>query len=70
MLREMPAIVAAPGFAGAILRVGVVSAMFAVSYLCAVILLHRGCDPLRHIAGLLRDMVVPGGRTPATSPAR
>ena len=72
MLHEMPAVVAATGVVGAIVRIAVVSTLFAVSYLCAVILLHRGCDPLRHIAGLLRDMLVPGGRTPveATSHAR
>jgi len=46
----------------------VFSALFGALYLGAVILLHRGCDPIRDVVALLREMV-PWGRLSRPSPA-
>jgi hypothetical protein len=55
---------------GALVRVGLNAALFGLLYFAAIILLHRGCGPLRHFAGLLREMRLPRGRVEAASPAR
>jgi hypothetical protein len=47
----------ASGSIGAVDRSAMVSVLFAALYLGAVILLHGGCDPLRQIATLVRDML-------------
>lgn len=45
-----------PGGGGAMLRIVCVTAIFAVFYLVAVVILHRGPKPLRTAATLLRDL--------------
>jgi PST family polysaccharide transporter len=57
IIRGIPSLTGASGWSGAIGRIVVVSFSFGVLYLCAVILFHRGCDPIRHVAALLHDMV-------------
>lgn len=42
---------------GAIARIVIVSAVFGTLYVGAVILLHRGCEPLYRVRSLLRDMI-------------
>jgi len=43
----------------ALMRIVMVSIVFATLYLCAVILFHRGFEPIRHVTKLLRDMAGP-----------
>jgi O-antigen/teichoic acid export membrane protein len=71
ILRELPWLDAA-GPAAAIGRMAVTSLLFGVLYVSAVIVLYRGLDPIRHFAGLLRDMNPwPGlSRSPADLEAR
>jgi len=57
ILRQIPSLMTAPGWVGAVDRSLAVSALFAALYLGAVILLHGGCEPLRQIASLASDMV-------------
>jgi len=57
ILRRMPSLVSAPGWVGALDRSLTLSVLFAALYLGAVVLLHRGCDPLRQIAALVGDML-------------
>ena len=57
ILRRMPSLVSAPGWVGALERSLTLSVLFAALYLGAVVLLHRGCDPLRQIATLVGDML-------------
>jgi len=47
----------APGLMGAIVRIVTISILFGGLYLCAVILLHRGCAPLFRVVGIFREMV-------------
>jgi len=42
---------------GAIMRIVIVSTVFGILYICAVIALHRGYEPLHQVGRLLRDMV-------------
>ena len=53
----MPTLLLAPGWIGAVDRSLTASILFAALYLGAVILLHGGFDPLRHIAILGREML-------------
>jgi O-antigen/teichoic acid export membrane protein len=57
ILRRIPSLMTASGWIGAVDRSMTVSVLFAALYLGAVILLHGGCEPLRQIATLLRDML-------------
>jgi PST family polysaccharide transporter len=57
MVRGIPSVTAAPGLAGAITRIGVVSVLFVALYLGAVILLHGGCVPLYQVSRLLKETV-------------
>jgi len=57
IIRGIPSLAVASGSMGAIGRIVVISVLFGALYLCAVILFHRGCDPIRHVAALLHDMV-------------
>src|SRR5207247_11259232 len=68
IVRGIPPLAGASGWSGAIGGIVVVSLLFGTLYLCAVILLHRGCDPIRHVAILVRDMV-PGDRFARSSSA-
>jgi len=67
IIQGIPLLVAASGSLGAIARIVVISLLFGALYLGAVILLHGGCDPIRHVAALLHDMV-PGGSFSRSSP--
>ena len=56
-VRETPnvaAVLASIGVAG---RIAIVSLLVGALYLSAVILLHRGCAPIRQVAAILRDML-------------
>jgi O-antigen/teichoic acid export membrane protein len=57
IVRQIPMLVAASGWMGAVDRSVIVTLLFGALYLVAVILLHGGCEPLHQIAGLLRDML-------------
>jgi len=56
LVRGIPSLTGASGWNGAIVRIVAVSFLFGTLYLCAVIVLHRGCDPIREVIALLRDM--------------
>src|SRR2546425_7281504 len=56
IVRGMLPLVGASESNEAISRIVLVSLLFGTLYLCVVILFHRGCDPIRHVAALLRDM--------------
>ena len=55
----IPSLAGTLGSIGAIGRIVVISFLFGALYLGAVILFHRGCAPIRQVAELLRDMVLP-----------
>jgi PST family polysaccharide transporter len=57
LIRQIPSLMTASGWVGALNRSLTVSVVFAALYLGAVILLHGGCDPLRQIAMLVGDML-------------
>jgi O-antigen/teichoic acid export membrane protein len=57
ILRAMPSMMAAPGWFGALARIVTMSIIFGILYIGAVILLHRGCAPLRQFAGHLREII-------------
>jgi O-antigen/teichoic acid export membrane protein len=57
IVRRMPWLLSAPGWIGAVDRSLTASVVFAALYVGAVILVHGGCDPLRHIASLGREML-------------
>jgi len=57
IIRGIPSLALASGPMGAVGRVAGISALFGALYLGAVILSHRGCEPIRDVAALLRDMV-------------
>ena len=61
IMRSIPSIVGVPGAVGALTRIVMITLLFGVLYLGAVILLHRGCAPLYQFVGLLREML-PSGR--------
>jgi len=54
--RGIPLLAAASGSVGAALRIALISLLFGILYLAAVVLLHQGCAPLYQVAGLLREM--------------
>lgn len=56
IIGRLPFFVAASNSIGAIARIAKISVLFAVLYLGAVIILHRGRAPLTQVIGLLRDM--------------
>ena len=57
IIRRIPSLTTASGWVGAMDRSVTVSVLFAALYLGAVILLHGGCEPLRQIATLARDVL-------------
>ena len=63
IIRGLPSLAWVLGSMGVIGRIGAISFLFGALYLGAVILLHRGCAPIRHVVRLLEDMAVPGRRT-------
>ncbi len=68
IIRGIPPFVAASGPMAELGRIVVISALFGALYLGAVILSHRGCDPIRGVVALLREMV-PWDRLSRPSPA-
>ena len=54
--------------AAALEEIIVISAVFLILYLGAVILLHRGCGPLRQLGSLLPELA-PASRTPVSQAA-
>ena len=54
--------------AAAVEHMAVASGLFLTMYLSAVILLHRGCAPLRQLVNLLRELA-PKGRPAWPAPA-
>jgi polysaccharide transporter, PST family len=56
-LREIPDLMASSGPIAALARIAMTSVLFGALYLGTVILLHRGCGPLRSVAVLLGEMV-------------
>jgi O-antigen/teichoic acid export membrane protein len=71
IIRQIPSLLSARGWMGALDRSVTVSLLFAALYLGAVVLLHGGVDPLRQIAALVRDMLprrVRGGRAGVLGP--
>ncbi len=49
--------ISSQGIAAAALRIVIVSLIYSVLYLCAVITLHRGLAPIRRMAGLIQEMI-------------
>jgi O-antigen/teichoic acid export membrane protein len=68
IVQALPVVQAASGMAGALTRMAVNASLFGMFYLTAVILLHRGCEPLWRFAELLRDMA-PSTRVHPDRPA-
>jgi hypothetical protein len=64
ILSRFSALTAAPGAAGAALRIAFVCLSFVGLYLAAIVLLYGGVSPLQRLIGLLREMVPSGGRAP------
>jgi PST family polysaccharide transporter len=69
LVRQFPALAAAPGSAGAWLRLVLTSLMFGVLYLAMVILLHGGYAPIRQLLNLLREMIPWGKLRPTATSA-
>jgi PST family polysaccharide transporter len=61
--RRIPSFVAAQGAIGAAERIAQTSLVLVVLYLVAVILLHRGWEPLEQLVGLVREML-PANQSP------
>jgi O-antigen/teichoic acid export membrane protein len=57
VIREMVFLMAVPGILGALTRIAVTSLLFTSLYLAAIILLHRGPDPLYRFVRLLPDVL-------------
>jgi len=57
IIRGIPWLALAPGAMGALARIITTSLLFVILYVGAVILLHRGYEPLERLAALLREMV-------------
>jgi O-antigen/teichoic acid export membrane protein len=57
IIRTLPSLVAASGTLEAALHIVIVSLLFGILYLSAVIFLHHGCAPLYQFARVLREMV-------------
>jgi O-antigen/teichoic acid export membrane protein len=69
--RSIPSLAVVSGLAGAAIRIVVISLLFGILYLAAVVLLHQGYAPLYQVAGLLREMAPTGWfsrRSPHLSP--
>jgi PST family polysaccharide transporter len=58
--RGIPLLAAASGSVGAALRIALISLLFGILYLAAVVLLYKGCAPLYQVAGLLQEMAPSG----------
>ncbi len=56
VIREAPSLAELPNLSGALVRMITTSSVFLVFYIGSVILMHRGCAPLRQFAEVLRDM--------------
>ena len=67
LIRGIPSLTGASGWIGAIVRIVAVSFVFGTLYLCAVIAMHKGCDPIREVIALLRDMAPTGLLTRAST---
>jgi O-antigen/teichoic acid export membrane protein len=59
----VPSFHATPSAFGALVRLLSVSFLFSMFYLGAVILLHRGCGPIRQTTRLIHELVPQRGRT-------
>ncbi len=57
ILQTIPSLKTVPGAAGALARILTTSLLFETLYVGGVILLHGGCAPLYHLAGLVREMI-------------
>jgi O-antigen/teichoic acid export membrane protein len=57
LIRHTPFLAELPNWTGALVRLLTTSAAFFTLYVVAVILLHRGCEPLRQFVGLLREAI-------------
>jgi len=66
ILRQWPALYLATGARGAAERLACVSMLFVCLYLAAIVLLHRGFEPARKMAGLLKEMASVA-KTPAAT---
>jgi len=66
IIRGLPSFSGASGPMAALMRIVMVSIVFATLYLCAVILFHRGLEPIRHVTRLLRDIVGPAPLEPVS----
>src|SRR5947208_693602 len=56
-IRAIPSLSGADGWVGAFTRTGGATASFAVLYLSAVIVLHRGFQPIHQLLSLVRDAI-------------
>jgi polysaccharide transporter, PST family len=61
IIRQVPLGTVMSGLMEALGRIVVISIVFGVLYVCAVIALHRGPAPLFHVVNLMRDMVPRAG---------
>jgi PST family polysaccharide transporter len=59
----IPSLLATPGAFGAAVRIVTTSLLFAVLYIGAIIVLHRGCAPLYEVVRLLDDFMPRKGTT-------
>lgn len=57
LVRAVPAAELSPGFLGNLARIVAYSLIFGVLYLVLIVALHWGCEPLRQMSGLLRELV-------------
>jgi len=72
IIRKIPSLLATSGDQGAAIRVVVVSALFGLLYVSAVVVLFRGGAPIHQFVRLLREMVArrqPSGLSPAAAQA-
>jgi O-antigen/teichoic acid export membrane protein len=60
IVRAVPALMAAPGWVGALDRIVAASLSFGIFYLAAVIFLHRGWAPLHLVGSFLPDLFPQG----------
>ena len=68
IVRELGGLNASSGKTGALVRIASTSALFGALYLSTVILFHRGYNPLRQVAGLLREIFSRGRSTRPFNP--
>jgi polysaccharide transporter, PST family len=66
IVHRLPSSIGAPSVVAAVVRIAVISVMFGVLYLGAVVLLHGGFAPLVQLSKLVREMV-PRGKSSKTS---